>query len=86
MDAKFKSFRVTPQTVDDLDKLLSGAHIPRFMKIREWIYYRKTSKPNSNSDAGRPKMTPSSNSAQSGERIPVNSAQTDERIPVNSAQ
>ena len=49
-EARFKSFKISPQSVDDFDKLISGDHIPRYMKVREWIYYKIANKDKGNAN------------------------------------
>ena len=51
--AFYKSFKVSVNSVDDFDKMISGDHIPKYSKVRKWIHYRTTTKPSENVDNAR---------------------------------
>ena len=38
-DAPFKSFKLTVNSSEDFDKILSGDPLPTHVKVRKWIYY-----------------------------------------------
>ena len=44
VDSPSCSFKVSVETVEDFDKLITGEHIPRYVKIKEYIYFRSQSK------------------------------------------
>lgn len=42
-DATTKSFKVSVETLDDFEKLVSGDHIPKCAKVRKYIYFKQRS-------------------------------------------
>ena len=42
-EAPTRSFKVSVATLDDFHKVLSGNHIPRYVKVREFYHYRQHS-------------------------------------------
>ena len=57
-NAATKSFKVSVETLDDFEKLVSGQYIPKCVKVRKYIYFKH--KANGKVMSGRASSAPSS--------------------------
>ena len=78
VDAATRSFKVCVESTDDFDRLMSGDCIPRYVRVKEFIHFRRK-----NSDKSSWGHASIVNDQSNGEATPVDLSSHNDASPVN---